>query len=129
MSKRLLSFRHDQRNEPARGAGLGVGGKDAVTAGDGETSLGVAATSRVDPVVPDLQSGIDGVEVVGRLRGWTEVPVVVLSDHEAHDDRARGLDAGAGDSIAPRWIGTEPGLGHRRTVERDRYREVDPRTG
>ena len=101
----------------------------------------------VDMVVLDQGlPGMDGVEVVGRLRGWTEVPVLVLSTHEAPNDRVRGLDAGADDyaskpfagqlrrklldtTAAPRWIGTEPGLGSRWKAEPSELAEVDLRTG
>ena len=43
--------------------------------------------------------GIDGLEVIRGLRGWTEVPIVVLSVREAEADKIAALDAGADDFV------------------------------
>jgi two-component system KDP operon response regulator KdpE len=109
-------------------AGLTVEGYDVVAAGNGETALDVAAASRVDLVVLDLElPGIDGVEVVGRLRGWTEVPVLVLSAHEALNDRVRALDAGADDYVSKPFAMEELGARLRAVMRRSRDDETgDP---
>jgi two-component system KDP operon response regulator KdpE len=55
-------------------------GYDVDTATTGENGLDRAARGRPDVVVLDLGlPGMDGIDVVRRLRGWTEVPVIVLS--------------------------------------------------
>jgi two-component system KDP operon response regulator KdpE len=43
--------------------------------------------------------GIDGVEVIRRLRSWSAVPVIVLSVRDAQADKVAALDAGADDYI------------------------------
>jgi two-component system KDP operon response regulator KdpE len=54
----------------------------------------------VDLVVLDLSlPGIDGHEVIRRLRGFSDVPVLVLSVRESQDDKVAALDAGADDYI------------------------------
>ena len=48
--------------------------------GDGETALDILDETAMDILVLDLGlPGIDGIEVIRRLRGWSEVPIVVLS--------------------------------------------------
>ena len=121
MSRRVLIVDDDPQIVRALRAGLAVEGYDVVTAGNGETALDVAAASRVDLVVLDLElPGIDGVEVVGRLRGWTEVPVLVLSAHETLDDRVRALDAGADDYVSKPFAMEELGARLRAVMRRSR---------
>ena len=43
--------------------------------------------------------GIDGIEVIRGLRGWTQVPIVVLSVREGERDKVAALDAGADDYV------------------------------
>ena len=43
--------------------------------------------------------GIDGIEVIRGLRGWTRVPIIVLSARDAERDKVAALDAGADDYV------------------------------
>ena len=43
--------------------------------------------------------GIDGIEVVRRLRAWTLVPIIILSVREGELDKVAALDAGADDYV------------------------------
>ena len=100
-------------------AGLALQGYEVVTAGNGETALDVAAGTRLDLVLLDLElPGIDGVDVVGRLRGWTTIPVLVLSAHEALEDRVRALDAGADDYLSKPFAMEELGARMRAVMRR-----------
>ena len=66
----------------------------------GEAALTTAAKKHPDVVVLDLGlPGIDGVEVIRGLRGWTNVPIIVLSVREAEQDKVAALDAGADDYV------------------------------
>jgi two-component system KDP operon response regulator KdpE len=69
----------------------------AVTAAvDGAGALRAAAESPPDAVVLDLGlPDIDGVEVIAGLRGWTTVPIIVLSARTDAADKIEALDAGA----------------------------------
>jgi two-component system KDP operon response regulator KdpE len=82
-------------------ASLVARGHEVVTAPNGETALDILATSDpVDLVVLDLGlPGIDGVEVIRRMRSWSEVPVIVLSVRDAQGDKVAALDAGADDYL------------------------------
>ena len=79
---------------------LSARGYEVSTAGNGETALDLVATSSPDVVLLDLGlPGIDGVEVVRRLRGWTSIPVIVVSVREGQSDKVAALDAGADDYL------------------------------
>jgi two-component system KDP operon response regulator KdpE len=75
-------------------------GFDVDEAVSGEEALLVAARVRPDLVVLDLGlPGIDGIEVVHGLRGWTAVPILVLSAREDEAAKVAALDAGADDYV------------------------------
>ncbi|MCX4904357.1 response regulator [Streptomyces sp. NBC_00878] len=67
---------------------------------DGATALRLAAARRPDMVVLDLGlPDMDGVDVIKELRGWTRLPILVLSARRASDEKVAALDAGADDYI------------------------------
>jgi two-component system KDP operon response regulator KdpE len=73
---------------------------DVDLAGTGEEALALAARNHPDAVVLDLGlPGIDGIEVVRGLRGWSNVPIVILSVRDRERDKVAALDAGADDYI------------------------------
>jgi two-component system KDP operon response regulator KdpE len=73
---------------------------DVDLAGTGEEALALAARNHPDAVVLDLGlPGIDGIEVVRGLRGWSSVPIVILSVRDRERDKVAALDAGADDYI------------------------------
>lgn len=75
-------------------------GYEVDTAADGASALKVAAAHPPDLVVLDLGlPDMDGVEVIGGLRGWTTVPIIVLSGRASSTDKVRALDAGADDYV------------------------------
>jgi two-component system, OmpR family, KDP operon response regulator KdpE len=73
---------------------------DVVTAGDGGQALRAATEEHPDLVVLDLGlPDMDGVQVIRSLRGWTPVPIVVLSGRTDSGDKVDALDAGADDYV------------------------------
>ncbi|WP_329596209.1 response regulator [Streptomyces pseudovenezuelae] len=67
---------------------------------DGATALRLAAARRPDVVMLDLGlPDMDGVEVIRGLRGWTRVPILVLSARQGSDEKVAALDAGADDYV------------------------------
>ena len=62
--------------------------------------LGGAAGAAPELVVLGLGlPRMDGFEVLAVLRGWSHVPVVVLSAHGQEEEKVRGLDLGADDYL------------------------------
>jgi two-component system KDP operon response regulator KdpE len=67
---------------------------------DGASALRLAAARHPDVVVLDLGlPDMDGVEVIRGLRGWTRVPILVLSARHTSDEKVQALDAGADDYV------------------------------
>jgi two-component system KDP operon response regulator KdpE len=75
-------------------------GYDVDLAPTGESALDLAARHHPDVVVLDLGlPGVSGLDVIRGLRGWTRVPIVVLSARDAERDKVAALDAGADDYV------------------------------
>jgi two-component system KDP operon response regulator KdpE len=73
---------------------------EVITATTGKQALDAAAARHPDIVVLDLGlPDMDGVEVIRGLRGWTQVPIVVLSGRSQSVAKVRALDAGADDYV------------------------------
>ncbi len=75
-------------------------GYDVTTAGTGAEALADAARHPPDLVILDLGlPDLDGMEVIAGLRGWTDVPIIVLSGRTDSTDKVDALDAGADDYV------------------------------
>jgi two-component system KDP operon response regulator KdpE len=69
-------------------------------AGDGAMALRLAADRRPDAIILDLGlPDMDGVEVIRGVRGWSRVPILVLSARHTSEEKIRALDAGADDYV------------------------------
>jgi len=70
-------------------------------AADGHAALAAAAVTKPDVVLLDLGlPDLDGIEVIKRIREWSQVPIIVLSVRDREDDKVGALDAGADDYLA-----------------------------
>jgi two-component system KDP operon response regulator KdpE len=73
---------------------------DVDTAPDGASALRAASHHHPDLVVLDLGlPDMEGAEVIRGLRGWTSIPIIVLSGRAGSRDKVDALDAGADDYI------------------------------
>ncbi len=69
-------------------------------AAEGSTGLVETAHLKPEAVILDLGlPGMDGLEVLRRLRSWTTVPVLILSVREDETDKVAALDLGADDYL------------------------------
>ena len=85
----------------ALSANLRARGYDVDVAATGEQALDLAAHHHPDIVLLDLGlPGMDGREVIDGLRGWSAVPIVVLSARGSERDKVDALDAGADDYLS-----------------------------
>jgi two-component system KDP operon response regulator KdpE len=76
-------------------------GYDVDLASTGEQALRLAAERHPDAVILDLGlPGIDGTEVIRGIRGWSDVPILILSARDREADKVAALDAGADDYVA-----------------------------
>lgn len=79
---------------------LGARGYDVVTAHDGTTALAAAIDTHPDIIVIDLgMPGLTGIEVIEAVRGWSRVPILVVSGRTESWDKVEALDAGADDYV------------------------------
>ena len=70
------------------------------TANNGEDAISLAATTHPDLLILDLGlPGVSGVEVIEAIRGWSKVPIIVLSVRDSERDKVAALDAGADDYV------------------------------
>ncbi|OZF06775.1 DNA-binding response regulator [Rhodococcus sp. 15-1154-1] len=99
-SIRILVVEDEPQIVRALRINLKVRGYDVVAAASGAEALRVAADFHPEVVLLDLGlPDFDGVEVIGGLRGWTDVPIVVLSARTDSADTVDALDAGADDFV------------------------------
>ncbi|MFT2816458.1 response regulator [Leifsonia sp. A12D58] len=79
---------------------LGARGYEIVTAADGVGALDAAIEHHPDLVMLDLgMPNLDGIAVIEGLRGWSQVPVLVVSGRTGASDKVEALDAGADDYV------------------------------
>jgi two-component system KDP operon response regulator KdpE len=91
---------------------------DVDTAADGVSALRAAAQQPPDLVVLDLGlPDMDGTDVIRGLRGWTNVPIIVLSGRAGSADKVDALDCGADDYVT-KPFGIEELLARVRAVTR-----------
>jgi two-component system KDP operon response regulator KdpE len=81
-------------------ANLRARGYEVDLAESGEAALSCAAARPHDAVIVDLGlPGMGGLDVVRGLRGWTGVPIIVLSARHEEAEKVAALDAGADDYV------------------------------
>ncbi|MGN8553739.1 UNVERIFIED_CONTAM: response regulator [Microbacterium sp. SLM126] len=79
---------------------LAAHGYDVVAAPDGQAAIALAAKEHPDIVMVDLgMPRLDGLRVIEALRGWTAVPIIVVSGRTGSADKVEALDAGADDYV------------------------------
>lgn len=97
---RVLVVDDEPQIRRALATNLEIRGYDVDLAATGEDALRLAGQKRPDVVVLDLGlPGIDGLQVIAGLRGWTEVPIIVLSVRDSEAAKVAALDAGADDFV------------------------------
>ena len=70
------------------------------TAQDGTQAILEAATQRPDIMLLDLGlPDMDGVEVIQKVRTWSDLPIIVISARTEDNDKIDALDAGADDYL------------------------------
>ena len=92
---------------------LGARGYEVTTASDGRPPSTPRRKIHPDLVVLDLgMPGLTGIEVIEALRGWTPVPILVVSGRTESWDKVEALDAGADDYVTKPFAGRRAARAH-----------------
>ena len=92
----------DDERQIRRALGLNLTARDyqVAYADTGESAMQAAATEHPDLVLLDLGlPGLSGIGVIEALRGWSKVPIIVLTARDDEHSKVVALDAGADDYI------------------------------
>ncbi|MDQ1576779.1 MAG: two-component system, OmpR family, operon response regulator KdpE [Microbacteriaceae bacterium] len=83
-------------------------GYDVITARTGAEALNEAITHHPELVMLDLgMPELNGIEVIEGLRGWSQVPILVVSGRTDSADKVDALDAGADDYVTKPFAADE----------------------
>jgi two-component system KDP operon response regulator KdpE len=97
---KVLVVDDEPQNLRARRPALRAHAHEVFIASTGEEALAVAAREQPDLLILDLAlPDMDGNDVIRELRGWSDVPIIVLSVREAQASKVAALDAGADDYV------------------------------
>jgi two-component system response regulator MprA len=104
MANKILIVEDEERILQFLERGLKFEGYAVETATNGTEGLQIAEQQEPDLVIldwmlPEVERGLDGLEVCRRLRANSEIPILMLTAKDAVADRVRGLDAGADDYL------------------------------
>ena len=79
-----------------------------ITAPTGESAIAAATTQQPDIVFLDLGlPDMDGIEIIKRIRTWSQMPIIVISARSEDGDKVAALDAGADDYLTKPFSVTE----------------------
>lgn len=79
---------------------LTAAGYEVIEAGTGTQALKAIATMAPDLIILDLGlPDMDGKEVVQNVRGWSQLPIIILSARDRESEKIAALDLGADDYI------------------------------
>ena len=99
-----------------------------ITASNGEGAILAATTQQPDIVFLDLGlPDLDGIEIIKRIRSWSQMPIIVISARSEDSDKVSALDAGADDYLTKPFSVTE--LLARLRVAQRRTSSAEAKTG
>jgi two-component system KDP operon response regulator KdpE len=97
---RVLVVDDEPQIRRALSLNLGARGYEIFEAATGEQALTLAASEHPDIVLLDLGlPGMDGIMVIEAIRGWSRVPIIVLTVRDDERSKVQALDAGADDYV------------------------------
>ena len=83
-------------------------GYDCKMAISGSQALNILVTESIDLLILDLGlPDMDGLDVLNRLREWSEIPVIIVSARDQDKEKAYALDMGADDYLTKPFSSTE----------------------
>lgn len=100
MTKRILVVDDEPQIRKFLRISLNAEGYDVIEAPRGEDGVSKCATAHPNLVILDLGlPDLDGQQVIGRIREWSDVPIIVLSVRTKDQEKVSALDSGANDYV------------------------------
>ncbi len=94
-----------------------------ITAGNAQSALHILVSEPIDLLLLDLGlPDYDGIEVIKKIREWSEIPIIVVSARDQDKEKAYALDTGADDYLTKPFSATEL-LARIRVALRHMYRQ------
>ena len=79
---------------------LKINGYSYISAGNGSDAITQCASHSPDLILLDLGlPDMDGIEVIRRIRTWSQIPIIVISARDEDADKILALDTGADDYL------------------------------
>ncbi len=79
-----------------------------MTSGTAQGALSTLVSQHIDLMILDLGlPDFDGMEVIDKVRQWSELPIIVVSARDQDKEKAAALDAGADDYLCKPFSATE----------------------
>ncbi len=118
-------------DEPALARALAITlnarGYETEVAVTGVAGLDLVASSHPDLILLDLGlPDLDGMAILAAVRGWSQIPIVVLSARQTSHDKVAALDAGADDYVSKPFAMDELLARIRAATRRAAGAEADP---
>jgi len=124
---RILLVEDDRGLVPFISAILSYHEYEVIHANCGKLAVHMAASHTPDLILLDLGlPDIDGIQVLERIREWSDVPVIVVSARHDEQEKVRALDSGANDYVV-KPFGNDELLARIRTAIRIHRRSADTR--
>ena len=77
-------------------------------AGTAQSALSILVANKIDLILLDLGlPDFDGMEVIAKIREWSDIPIIVVSARDQDKEKAAALDAGADDYLTKPFSATE----------------------
>ncbi|MPW26836.1 response regulator [Alkalibaculum sp. M08DMB] len=83
-------------------------GLNYLTSGTAQGALGILVSEQIDLMLLDLGlPDFDGMDVIKKVREWSEIPIIVISARDQDKEKAAALDTGADDYLTKPFFTTE----------------------
>lgn len=107
-SEAILIIEDDHQISRFISYALEMDGYKTKTANTAQAGLGILVTEKISLVLLDLGlPDFDGLEVIKRIREWSEIPIIVISARDADKEKAIALDQGADDFLSKPFSAVE----------------------
>ena len=108
MAKRILVVDDEPRFVRLVQANLLTEGYEVITGANGEEAIRQSAEAKPDLLLLDvMMPEVDGFEACERIRGFSNMPIIMLTAKGEEEQRVRGLDLGADDYIVKPFSANE----------------------